>query len=136
MATLRHLAILTHQPDKLAQFYQTVFDIEALHRTEKDSVPLSDGNVNLATLNSKDLKDSGHQSGLYHFGFLVDNMRTVSRRIQELHPDDTPRQHKTTYAESRGMDPDGNLFDLSTCGYNTKPRPRKKGEQKIKGLRC
>ena len=27
MAKLRHLAILTHQPDKLANFYKRVFDM-------------------------------------------------------------------------------------------------------------
>lgn len=33
MAKLRHLAILTHQPDKLADFYKRVFDMEEMYRT-------------------------------------------------------------------------------------------------------
>ena len=28
MAKLRHLAILTHQPDKLADFYKRVFELQ------------------------------------------------------------------------------------------------------------
>ena len=114
MAKLRHLAILTHQPDKVAQFYQTVFDLEELYCTGKGSVHLSDGDVNLAILNAKDPKNPGHQSGLYHFSFLVDDVGTIPGRIQELHLDSYPRQREATDAEKRGMDPDGNLFDLST----------------------
>ena len=122
MAKLRHLAILTHQPDKLAHFYKTVFDLEELCRMENGSVHLSDGVFELAILSTKNPKEPGHQAGLYHFGFLVDDVETVSKRIQELHPDGIPKEREATYAESRGMDPDGNLFDLSTRGYNTKPK--------------
>jgi hypothetical protein len=28
MAKLRHLALLTHQPEKLAEFYKKVFELE------------------------------------------------------------------------------------------------------------
>lgn len=34
MAKLRHLAILTHQPDKLANFYKRVFDMTEMYRTK------------------------------------------------------------------------------------------------------
>ena len=48
MAKLRHLAILTHQPDRLADFYKRVFEMQELYRTKNGSVHLSDGEVNLA----------------------------------------------------------------------------------------
>src|SRR6476660_2627536 len=69
MAKLRHLAILTHQPDKLADFYKRVFEMHEMYRTKNGSVHLSDGEVNLAILNATDPKEPGHQPGLYHFGF-------------------------------------------------------------------
>jgi catechol 2,3-dioxygenase-like lactoylglutathione lyase family enzyme len=50
MAKLRHLAILTHQPEKLADFYKKVFELKEMYRTKNGSVHLSDGEVNLANL--------------------------------------------------------------------------------------
>jgi len=50
MAKLRHLAILTHQPERLADFYKKVFDMREMYRTQNGSVHLSDGDVNLAIL--------------------------------------------------------------------------------------
>lgn len=34
MAKLRHLAILTHQPEKLADFYKKVFELNEMYRTK------------------------------------------------------------------------------------------------------
>jgi len=124
MAKLRHLAILTHQPEKLANFYKTVFDLKELCRTKNGSVHLSDGEVNLAILNANNPKEPGHRPGLYHFGFQVDDLGTVSKRIQELYPEGAPKAREATYAETRGKDPDGNLFDISTWGWGPKPRPK------------
>jgi catechol-2,3-dioxygenase len=122
MAKLRHLAILTHQPDKLADFYKRVFDMKEMYRTKNGSVYLSDGEVNLAILNATDPKEPGHQPGLYHFGFHVEDNQEIARRIQEIYPDGAPKEREATYAEGRGSDPDGNLFDISTVGWSYKRR--------------
>lgn len=129
MAKLRHLAILTHQPEKLSNFYKKVFELKELYRTKNGSVHLSDGEVNLAILNANDPKEPGHAAGLYHFGFHVEDPDTVAKRINEIYPEGTPksRPQGTTYAETRGSDPDGNLFDISTWGWGEKPKPKEKG---------
>jgi catechol-2,3-dioxygenase len=130
MAKLRHLAILTHQPEKLANFYKTVFELKELYRTKNGSIHLSDGEVNLAILNANEPKEPGHRPGLYHFGFHVDDLETVSKRIQEIYPEGTPKAREATYAETRGKDPDGNLFDLSTLGWGAQTRPKEKAAPK------
>ena len=107
MPKLRHLAILTHQPDKLADFYKRVFDMTEMYRTKNGSVHLSDGEVNLAILN---------------FGFHVEDNKEISKRINEVYPDGAPKEREATYAEGRGSDPDGNLFDISTVGWGPKRR--------------
>ncbi len=117
MAKLRHLAILTHQPDKLADFYKKVFELKEMYRTKNGSVHLSDGEVNLAILNANQPKEPGHRPGLYHFGFQVDDPEEISRRIREICPEGWPKSREATYAEARGKDPDGNLFDISTLGW-------------------
>ncbi|MDH3443844.1 MAG: VOC family protein [Deltaproteobacteria bacterium] len=126
MAKLRHLAILTHQPEKMATFYKHVFDMKELYRTKNGSVHLSDGEVNLAILNANDPKEPGHPAGLYHFGFHVEDPDVIAQRIKEMHPEGVPkaRPSGTTYAETRGSDPDGNLFDISTAGWGEKSLPK------------
>lgn len=122
MPKLRHLAILTRQPEKLAQFYKHVFEMKELYRTKNGSVHLSDGEVNLAILNANDPKEPGHATGLYHFGFHVDDHATIAQRIEDIYPEGAPkaRPKGTSYAETRGCDPDGNLFDISTWGWGDK----------------
>jgi catechol-2,3-dioxygenase len=131
MAKLRHLALLTHQPERLADFYKKVFELEEVFRTKNGSVHLSDGEVNLAILNANDPKDPEDlkRMGMYHFGFHVDDQETVAQRIQELYPEGAPKKRPsgTSYAETRGADPDGNIFDISTWGWSGKPLPKDKG---------
>ena len=122
MEKLRHIAILTHQPEKLADFYKRVFELKELFRTKRGSIHLSDGDVNLAILNANDPKEPGHRLGLYHFGFHVKDPEAVAKRIQEVYPEGSPKARQATYAESRGTDPDGNFFDISSVGWGEKRR--------------
>lgn len=57
-----------------------------------------------------------------HFGFQVDDNQEVTRRIKETYPEGAPKEREATYAEGRGSDPDGNLFDISTVGWGVKRR--------------
>ena len=123
MAKLRHLAIRTHQPEKIAEFYTRVFEMKEMYRTRNGSIHLSDGEVNLAVLNATNPKEPGHPPGLYHFGFHVDDAQEIEKRIREVYPEGAPEPRTATYAESRGKDPDGNLFDISTVGWGPKRRP-------------
>lgn len=122
MAKLRHLAISTHQPEKIAEFYIKVFEMKEMYRTKSGSIHLSDGDVNLAVLNATNPKEPGHPTGLYHFGFHVDDAAEIEQRIKEIYPAGAPQARTATYAESRGKDPDGNLFDISTVGWGPKRR--------------
>jgi catechol-2,3-dioxygenase len=122
MDKLRHLALLTHQPDKLADYSKRVFDMKEMYRTKNGSVHLSDGEVNLAILNASDPKEPGHPVGLYHFGFHVEDNKEVTARINEVYPAGAPKERKATYAEGRATDPDGNLIDISAVGWGAKLR--------------
>ena len=57
MAKLRHLALWTRQPEKMAEFYTRVFEMKELYRTKNGAIHLSDGEVNLALLNANNPKD-------------------------------------------------------------------------------
>src|SRR5207253_11463644 len=102
MAKLRHLAILTHQPDRLANFYKRVFEMKEMYRTKNGSVHLSDGEVNLAILNATDPKEPGHQPGLYHFGLHVEDNEEIAKRIKAIYPEGAPRSVKRPTPRGRG----------------------------------
>ena len=122
MATIRHLAIRTENPEKLAQFYIEVFGFKELHRGGRPGAPdtrsiqLTDGYFELAILdNSKQQSPNG----LYHFGIQIDDMEETIARIQKSQPDKAVRDRPAgiPYAETRLSDPDGNLIDLSVHGF-------------------
>ena len=127
MAKLRHLALLTDQPEKLANFYKSVFDLRETHRSANGAIQLSDGEFNLTIQHTKNLKMQNPPSaGLYHFGFHVDDLNQSLQRIEEVYPEGpTPTRFSGSGdADARGVDPDGNSFDLSVRGWSEN-RPAK-----------
>jgi catechol-2,3-dioxygenase len=118
MAQIRHLAIKTENPAKLAAFYKEVFGLTELHRPRGADGPvyLTDGYFNLAILPNADQQA---RSGLYHFGFHVENADEVVEKIRKLNPAKAPkpRPKGRPYAELRTSDPDGNFFDISEHGF-------------------
>jgi len=114
MAKIKHLAVKTVDPERLAKFYVDVFEMEIVQRSDKGAVYLTDGYLNLALLKAR----GDVPPGLNHFGFAVDNMEEISERLEaagmeapKIRPNNPP------YAEVRAIDPDGNMFDLSLHGY-------------------
>ena len=77
MARIRHIALTTREPAKVAEFYKAAFGLKELRRSPNGAVFLSDGHINLAILNHKDERslDMGAHgpnfSGIHHFGFEV-----------------------------------------------------------------
>lgn len=116
---IRHLALFARDPEKVAQFYERVFDMEIVHKTKSSGAHfLSDGYLTLAVLPHKTTGSSA--VGLNHFGFHIDDIDEFARRIEaegleapQKRPADRP------YAEQRACDPEGNMFDLSMHGFDT-----------------
>jgi len=117
---IRHLAIMTLDPERLANFYEQTFEMKRLPTkgaSGSKAVFMTDGYITLALLENK---ADGKPSGLNHFGWQVDDQDEIADRMQTLgvkapakRPADRP------YAETRGTDPDGNNFDLSVKGYGS-----------------
>lgn len=115
MAKIKHLAIITLDPNALAKFYCEVFDMKVVEKGKNGEVYVTDGYLTLALLNNK---AEGKPSGLNHFGFHVDSQEEMAKRLVDYgmatpakRPADRP------YAETRATDPDGNNFDLSVHGF-------------------
>ena len=114
MPQIRHLAIVTLNPEKLAKFYEEVFDMELLN-SGGGAYYVTDGHITLALLPNK---AEGKPSGLNHFGFQIEDAEEIARRLEE-HGMAPPAERPTDrpYAETRATDPDGNNYDLSVHGY-------------------
>ena len=116
---IRHLALYARDPEKLAQFYIDVFDMELIHSDGPGKGQyLSDGYFTLAIL--KHRLEASAMHGLNHFGFTVDSRaertaKLVAHGVEEpkARPADRP------FAEYRAVDPEGNWFDLSEHGFGS-----------------
>jgi catechol 2,3-dioxygenase-like lactoylglutathione lyase family enzyme len=116
MAKIKHIVFNTTDPERLARFYVDVFGLEITYRSGKGGISLTDGYLNLSIHKTK---IDGKPSGYNHFGFEVDDNEPYVERCQKLGysvPEKRPADRH--YTEYRGIDPDGNNFDLSTNGYD------------------
>jgi len=121
MNQLRHLAIRTEEPEKLAAFYIDAFGFREVKEgwppakgQEKRSFHLTDGYFELAIL-----ANTPNQSpnGLYHFGIKIDDMDEIARRLEGFGKHLQRRPNDTSFAELRVSDIDGNMIDLSVHGF-------------------
>ena len=94
MPKIRHLAIKTKNPAKLAKFYEEVFSMKVIHSEKSGAMYMSDGYLTLAIL------------------------RNRGEAAQKWDEPMTGRPSTRPFAEHRAMDPDGNLFDISVHGYD------------------
>lgn len=115
MAKIRHIAIKTKSPAKLAKFYEEVFGLKAIHSDETGAIYMSDGYLTVALLRNR---GEATPSGINHFGFTVDNVEEIEKKLQAFEEPLTKRPSNRPFAEYRAMDPDGNLFDISVHGYD------------------
>jgi catechol 2,3-dioxygenase-like lactoylglutathione lyase family enzyme len=132
MSKIRHLAIKTKDPAKLAKFYGEVFDMKVLYTEKSGAIYMSDGYLTLALLRNR---GEATPSGINHFGFHVDDLADVEARLAKFDEPMTGRPSTRPFAEHRAMDPDGNLFDISVHGYEhaeyAADREQKKVAEKV-----
>ena len=120
--TIRHLAIYTPDTDRLADFYVKVFDMEITRRAGplgQGPVFLTDGYLNLAILPHSARGEIA--VGLNHFGFEVDSIDEIAKRLNAAGVAGPVERPAGRYAEVRATDPGGNMFDLSEGGFAEKP---------------
>jgi catechol 2,3-dioxygenase-like lactoylglutathione lyase family enzyme len=115
MAKIRHLAIKTKDPSKLARFYEEVFGLKTIYTEKSGAIYMSDGYLTLALLRNR---GEATPSGINHFGFQVDDVEDIEKKLKKFDEPLTTRPSTRPFAEHRAMDPDGNLFDVSVHGYD------------------
>jgi catechol 2,3-dioxygenase-like lactoylglutathione lyase family enzyme len=114
---IRHLALFARNPKKLAEFYQSVFEMEVIGKAPDDTAFfLSDGYLTLAVLPHRLTGEVA--VGLNHFGFQVEDTDALADKLAAYGLEDPKeRPSDRPYAEHRACDPEGNMFDLSVHGF-------------------
>src|SRR5260370_2228881 len=91
MAPIKHIALTTKEPAKVAEFYKAAFGLKELRRSANGAVFLTDGHINIAILNHKAEKsaDMGAHgpnfSGIHHFGFEADDLDAAGEHLEPPH---------------------------------------------------
>jgi glyoxylase I family protein len=135
MAKIKHIALTTHDLEKVASFYKDVFGMEEVGRSGITHIYLSDGDLNLTIRACKksDDADVGAQgenfSGIHHIGFVVDDVVACADRMElagatRLTPlaTEEKRQPRRGTQERRNAEvklsgPDGVIIDISEFGW-------------------
>lgn len=132
MAKIRHIAIFSDNPARLAKFYVDVYGMKITGESQGD-VWITDGYMDVALISRK--SETAPKPGIHHFGFTLesDEKPVVYEKMTQLglKPWD-PRVDNPTivrpYVEDAGKDIDGNRFDL-TLGKREMADEKKKHEQ-------
>ena len=121
MPKIRHIAVMSNDTAKLAEFYKDTFGLEEVWRHQSSSGPgeaiyLTDGYINMAVLPAR-----GRPEGLDHFGFEVDDKEALTEAAVNAGAcranESLPRDGR--YAETYICDPAGQRIDLSEKGWKT-----------------
>ena len=112
MARIRHIAILTKDTGKLAEFYRASFGLKEVARSGDtgEAIYLSDGHINLAILPARNRRE-----GIYHFGMEVEDVKGAVKTALAAGASggtaELPRDGR--FAETFVLDPVGTRVDLS-----------------------
>jgi lactoylglutathione lyase len=134
MARIKHIALTTKDPAKVAAFYKEAFGMREIRRNPRGAVFLTDGYINLAILNFKTEKDADvgangpNYSGIHHMGFEVEDLDTAARQLEaaegkQLTAKDGLDMEMAADAhrnfEMKWAGPDGVVIDISHTGWET-----------------
>jgi catechol 2,3-dioxygenase-like lactoylglutathione lyase family enzyme len=117
MAKIRHIAIFSDDPERLAEFYSDVYGMRVTGRSQGD-VWITDGYMDVALILRK--HEKAPPPGLNHFGFTLEAGEKdvvydkMNRRgLKPFDPRANNPKSDRPFVEEAAHDPDGNRFDLS-----------------------
>jgi len=119
-ARIAHVAIYTENFQKMANFYKSIFGMKQITTGMADQTGekkadvghISDGVIGLALLR----RNAGIRSGLDHFGFDVEDIKTAVDRIKADYPEILIKSDLgdiVPFVSTRAQDPVGTFIDIS-----------------------
>jgi len=141
MARIKHIALVTDDPAKTAEFYKQHFGLTELYRRPSSigerGVWLSDGYIYFAILKYGDAdapklgpEQTSDLRGIHHIGFQVDDLAATAKALEQANVAPVPRQKgdpsdpTPMFAVSEGaanlkyLGPDEVQFDVRQKGWD------------------
>src|SRR5579862_514488 len=115
-AQVSYLAMVSEQPERMANYYQTYFGLRELGRNADGDISLTDGFYNVSILKRRSgLGEDNDEVGIHHFGVAIDDIHEIEGRLEEFAPDCDIRGEKGDlhHGEYRLIDPNGLPVSLS-----------------------
>ena len=128
MATLRYVAYLADEPEKLADFYRRFLGTEELGRSPEGDVSVTDGFYNLTFFKRRpELGEMKMDLGLHHVGLEVDDLEAVKGKFLALNPRGMILQEPNDvhHGEIRIHDPECLPVSVSTKGFGVPANKQK-----------
>jgi catechol 2,3-dioxygenase-like lactoylglutathione lyase family enzyme len=135
MAKIRHLAIYTADPDRLAAFYVDVFGFQKTQ--DSPSVPgtgravwVTDGYLDIAIIQPH---NPDTPKGVNHFGFTLEpgEQEGIYARLKARGCEPYRPPPGRPYIEDAARDVDGNKFDLSVTGLRSEEEQRERDKEQL-----
>jgi catechol 2,3-dioxygenase-like lactoylglutathione lyase family enzyme len=121
MATIRYLAILSHDPDSLAGFYKTYMAMRELGRSSEGDVTVSDGGFNVTIFKQRpELHELNKEPGFHHLGIAVDSLDEIEERYRKFYPRGTVVRESgdLQHGEMRIYDPECHPVTVSARNFH------------------
>ena len=119
-ARIAYLAILSHNPDKLAQFYKDYLGFSELGRSAGGDFTVTDGGFNVTIFRHRhELNELSMEPGQHHIGIAVDSIAEVEKRYRKFNPRGTFRREAgdLQHGEARIYDPECHPVSLSERNF-------------------
>jgi catechol 2,3-dioxygenase-like lactoylglutathione lyase family enzyme len=114
---LNHIALKVKDPERTAQFYMDLFNMEITRRTPEMTFLKTIGSTDMITLNRSEA-DIAPEQGMVHFGFIVEPTQ-FDAALQTIEAKATPIvSGPGTRDQGRYVfisDPDGYTVELFEC---------------------
>lgn len=126
MSKIRHIAVTTNDLARSAEFYKGAFGLDEIKRND-EAVILTDGYIVFALLLFRADRYGGGRPGLHHFGFQIEDMDEIERKMSALGGCEMIEYNQTHgnregtpnnwVGEKKWMDPEGVAFDINPTGW-------------------
>ena len=115
-----YMAIVSDQPQALAEFYARYFDTWELGRSDEGDISITDSFINISILKQRPgVQGASGRPGLSHFGIAVPDIGQIAANLKRLAPgiDIEKENGDLHHGEYRVMGPNGLPVSLSTRNF-------------------
>jgi catechol 2,3-dioxygenase-like lactoylglutathione lyase family enzyme len=125
-ARIGYLAILSHNPEKLAEFYTGHLGFREMGRSSAGDVSITDGAFNVTMFRHRhELNELSMEIGQHHIGIAVDSIAEIEERYRKFYPRGMFRREAgdLQHGEARIYDPECHPVTLSERNFGL-PAPK------------